>query len=143
VYVLWQVPGNIWLWSCSDCFSKAPVLSSVVLSYLLFAYIALIVPAITLFASCICAPFLLLVAISLLNSSFLAKSENVITSLQVETGRAGERCAICAQEMGVNDRVINIGCEETHTFHEKCIKRWLRIKLCCPICHTALLRPAS
>ena len=143
MYLLWQVPGNIWLWTCSDCFTAAPVLSSVVLGYLIFAYFAILVPAITLLASCLCAPCVLLVAISLLNSNFIARSESVIASLQVEVGRAGERCTICANDMGVDSRVVNLGCEDTHTFHEKCVKRWLRIKMCCPICHTALLQSTT
>lgn len=141
MYVLWQVPGNIWLWSCHDCFSVAPVLSSVVFSYLLSAYILLSVPVITFLASCVCAPCLLLVAISLLNSNFLAKSEDIIANLRVTVGSSVERCAICVKEMGLDDRVINVGC--AHTFHENCIKRWLRLKMCCPVCRSPLLRPVT
>ena len=143
MYVLWQIPGNIWLWSCHDCFSAAPVLSSVVFSYLLCAYIILSVPVLTFLASCVCAPCLLLVAISLLNSSFLAKSEGIIANLHVTTGNSGEKCAICVKEMGIEDRVINVGCASSHTFHENCIKRWLRLKMSCPICRSALLRPVT
>lgn len=143
VYLLWQIPGNIWFWSCHGCFATAPVLSSVVLSYLLFAYLLLLVPMLTLLFSCVCAPCLLLVAISMVNSKVLAGSESVIGSLKVEKGIGRGRCVVCSREMASDQPVIDLNCGPSHIFHEKCLKRWLRLSLTCPICSTPLLRPVS
>lgn len=41
-------------------------------------------------------------------------------------------CSICLSNFLVNDVVISLGCN--HTFHNNCIKKWLKLKETCPTC---------
>jgi hypothetical protein len=41
-------------------------------------------------------------------------------------------CIICKEEFEENEKVNHIPCE--HTFHNNCIKQWLKVRNTCPIC---------
>lgn len=44
--------------------------------------------------------------------------------------RLEERCGICLQEH--QDTIRSLPC--SHTFHETCLRKWLKMKGICPIC---------
>lgn len=134
------MPGNIWYWSCQDCYSDAPVLTGLVFSYLCLGYLMLLAPVISLLCSCLCAPCLILALIFLSNSSFLSTAEALISSLEVHPYSGGpQHCAICSRVFPLSSPVVTLACNEKHTFHENCIKRWLRVQSCCPICRAPLV----
>ena len=43
-------------------------------------------------------------------------------------------CVICGEDIKENDELIKLNCPGKHFFHSICIKKWLKIKLSCPIC---------
>ena len=49
------------------------------------------------------------------------------------SGGAGD-CSICLGALADGSRPVSCPC--THTFHESCIKGWLRIKPVCPLCQS-------
>lgn len=46
----------------------------------------------------------------------------------------GEPCMICLEEFSVGDSIRTTPCN--HTFHSACLKRWMGVKLACPLCQT-------
>ena len=144
LYLAWQIPGNIWFWSCKDCYSDAPVLTGLVFSFLCIGYLVLLAPVLSLLASCLCAPCLILGLIFLSNSSFLADTEALIGKLEGRQYTGEEQyCAICNRGLTGEGLVVGLGCDLKHVFHENCVKRWLRVQCCCPVCRSPLALPIA
>ncbi|KAL1526720.1 hypothetical protein AB1Y20_015417 [Prymnesium parvum] len=45
-------------------------------------------------------------------------------------------CAVCLQEMIAEELAVRLPCD--HTFHEECVRQWLRNQHTCPTCRSAL-----
>jgi len=43
-------------------------------------------------------------------------------------------CSICLLDIAQNEEIIKLRCSEKHVFHECCIKSWMDVKICCPVC---------
>ena len=48
-------------------------------------------------------------------------------------------CAICLQNINKEDPIIILSCPGNHFFHEDCIKKWLLVKIRCPVCKGELV----
>ena len=45
-------------------------------------------------------------------------------------------CSVCKDEFEINQNLINLPCK--HTFHDECIKPWLKERNSCPTCRFEL-----
>lgn len=52
---------------------------------------------------------------------------------------ANHECAICLKEVFGISRARTLQCG--HTFHDKCIGKWLQRKQTCPICRRTVPKP--
>ncbi|GFY59677.1 RING-type domain-containing protein [Trichonephila inaurata madagascariensis] len=59
-------------------------------------------------------------------------------NLKQWSGSTGDECSICYEEM-TSSTAYKVDCN--HSFHLKCIKKWLEKKSDCPICRVHLLLP--
>ena len=56
------------------------------------------------------------------------------------TGGEDIGCIICFSDMKIGDEVARLSCDDSHMFHEKCLKNWftqcafVRTEASCPIC---------
>ena len=48
-------------------------------------------------------------------------------------------CAICLKDINNGDPILILSCPGKHYFHGECIKRWLLVKTCCPLCRSELI----
>jgi len=53
------------------------------------------------------------------------------------TKKINEKCIICYEKMNDRKKKYKLYCE--HTYHKKCMKRWLRERATCPLCNLPLL----
>jgi hypothetical protein len=139
LYVIWQLPGNVWMWSCDDCLSETPALWGLSLSNLILAYLYMLVPAIILVSVCACLPVAIVFVMMISGNGQSPASERLINSLESETYdkqiHVGDpACTICATDYEEEDMVTVMQCDQRHFYHTECIKRWLRINANCPIC---------
>ncbi|CAG9326234.1 unnamed protein product [Blepharisma stoltei] len=143
-YLGWLIPGNIWYWSCKDCYDDAPVLTALVFALLILGYCYLMIPTMLLLCLCACLPVAIIFLMFISNTSQLPATEGMIKDLKsVEydpvVNQGDSSCSICAVEYSEKDKIIVMECDPRHFFHEECIKRWLRINSNCPICRTPFL----
>lgn len=52
-----------------------------------------------------------------------------------------DRCVICQIEYEDGEELVTIKKACEHPYHSECIKKWLQIKKCCPICSTEVSSP--
>ena len=45
------------------------------------------------------------------------------------------KCVICLQYIHKNKRTLSCG----HTYHKKCLKKWLKQETACPECNTEII----
>eukprot|EP00826_Nyctotherus_ovalis_P010346 TRINITY_DN12737_c0_g6_i1.p1 TRINITY_DN12737_c0_g6~~TRINITY_DN12737_c0_g6_i1.p1 ORF type:complete len:280 (-),score=21.43 TRINITY_DN12737_c0_g6_i1:107-946(-) len=50
-----------------------------------------------------------------------------------------KKCMICLNKFMSNERLCGLECHESHMFHTRCIKQWLRINYVCPCCRAAVI----
>ncbi|XP_062399149.1 RING finger protein 122 [Sardina pilchardus] len=50
----------------------------------------------------------------------------------------GQPCAVCLEEFKSRDELGVCPC--SHTFHKKCLLKWLEIRSVCPMCNKPILR---
>ena len=50
----------------------------------------------------------------------------------VNKNNENSRCVICLEDFVIDDEVSTLQC--LHLFHQKCIEKWIKKKLWCPIC---------
>lgn len=50
-----------------------------------------------------------------------------------------KKCTICLNKFVANERLCGLECHESHVFHPRCIKQWLRINHVCPCCRAAVI----
>ena len=138
-YVIWQIPGNVWYWRCSDCYDEAPALTALTFANLILGYLYLLGPALLLASICACLPVAIIFVMFISGGSQLPASEDMLNQLkseqydsQVHVG--DPTCTICAVEYAADEKIILMQCDSRHFFHEDCIKKWLRINANCPIC---------
>ena len=48
-------------------------------------------------------------------------------------------CIICLKDINKGRPIIILSCPGSHYFHGNCIKDWLLVKTCCPICRSELV----
>ena len=48
-------------------------------------------------------------------------------------------CAICLKNINDGDPILILSCPGKHYFHGECIKSWLLVKTCCPMCRSELV----
>lgn len=139
VYVLWQVPGNVWYWRCSDCYDEAPAITALTFANLILGYLYLLGPALLIVSICACLPVAIIFVMFISGGSQLPASEDMLNQLKSENydpacHKGDPTCTICAVEYELEEKVVLMQCDSRHFFHEDCIKKWLRINANCPIC---------
>jgi len=144
VYIGWQVTGNIWFYSCGDCFSEAPELSGLALGLIVLGYIYLCTPLFFFCCLCTCLPVLLVVLFFLNRGTRNPASETLLRSLKTEefdsSVHTRERsCPICSEDFSNRDSIVVLPCQAGHYFHETCGKRWLQVNATCPLCREDLM----
>ncbi|XP_062422706.1 RING finger protein 122-like isoform X2 [Pungitius pungitius] len=50
----------------------------------------------------------------------------------------GQTCAVCLEEFGSRDELGVCPC--SHSFHKKCLLKWLEIRNVCPMCNKPICR---
>ncbi|RXN09142.1 RING finger protein 122-like [Labeo rohita] len=50
----------------------------------------------------------------------------------------GQPCAVCLEEFKTRDELGVCPC--SHTFHKKCLLKWLEIRSVCPMCNKPIMR---
>ena len=48
----------------------------------------------------------------------------------------GKDCSVCLCEMKRTEKRCLVACEHEHVFHDRCIKKWLKVKRSCPVCRS-------
>lgn len=90
---------------------------------------------------CLCLPVLIF-AVIYANPGQQAATEEQISRLKSVNYKNWEvnskECVICFSEFEEMDEIIVLGCDNRHTYHAACLKRWLRINNTCPICRKSL-----
>ncbi|CAN6380474.1 unnamed protein product [Urochloa humidicola] len=67
----------------------------------------------------------------------VAASQDAVLGLQeARPGNLAAECAVCLQDFVAEDTLRAMPC--SHTFHQDCIFRWLRVNHVCPLCRHAL-----
>ncbi|KZV39496.1 hypothetical protein F511_28160 [Dorcoceras hygrometricum] len=59
------------------------------------------------------------------------------TSSEISSGGDEEICVVCQDELGADGITAALDCR--HRYHVECIKTWLTLKNCCPICRAEAL----
>lgn len=139
LYVTWQIPGNIWYWSCHSCYNEAAGLTVLTFALILLGYLYLLVPALLLVCICACLPVSIIFLMLVSNNYQEPAAENLIRELKTNQFSTDKHigdftCSICAADYEEGEAIVVLACDERHCFHEECIKRWLRINAICPIC---------
>lgn len=139
VYVMWQVPGNIWYWRCHDCFDDAAALTGLTLANLILAYCYMAIPALIFVSICACLPVAIIFVMIITGDAQRPASEDLIKKLNCEEfdkeKHVGETtCTICVAEYCDGESIIVMKCDSRHFFHTECIVKWLKINSICPIC---------
>jgi len=79
------------------------------------------------------------------NQKFQAKplSEKSIRSLKrrrpSDEEVAMQRCVICLESFTRSNKLMMMACHCVHSYHEKCLETWLRIKNACPLCRMEVI----
>jgi Ring finger domain len=139
VYIIMQMPGNIWYWTCGDCHDKALAISVLTLANLIIGYLFLLAPALLLVMVCVCLPVAIILVMFISTDSQSRASEDMLNKLGNERYNSNihnsdPTCTICTAEYTENEKIVIMQCDPRHFFHEDCIKKWLRINSNCPIC---------
>jgi hypothetical protein len=139
LYVIWQVPGNIWYWRCQDCFEDAAALTGLTLANLILAYFYMAVPALVFVSICACLPVAIIFVMMINGDTQRPASEDLIKKLKCEEydveKHVGENtCTICVSEYSSGESIVIMQCDPRHFFHTECIIKWLKINSICPIC---------
>ena len=75
---------------------------------------------------------------NILSIKKLLHNKNVLRNgyKKIQKDEVEEQCAICLEEykIGLYKRTLNCN----HTFHKKCIDKWIGEKLSCPICRNSV-----
>lgn len=53
-----------------------------------------------------------------------------------ESALLNETCSVCLDTFQENDKYIKLPCK--HTFHKRCVRRWLRQHNTCPLCRETI-----
>ncbi|OMJ96020.1 hypothetical protein SteCoe_396 [Stentor coeruleus] len=143
-YVLWQIPGNVWYWRCSECFDNAPALTALTLANLILGYLYMLGPALLIVSICACLPVAIIFVMMISGSSQLPATDDMVNSLQSEgydpqKHMGDTNCTICAVEYSLGEKITVMQCDPRHFFHNDCIKKWLKINANCPICRAPYL----
>lgn len=48
-------------------------------------------------------------------------------------------CIICLKNINAGESILILSCPAKHFFHGDCIKNWLMVKTCCPMCRSELV----
>lgn len=48
-------------------------------------------------------------------------------------------CIICLKNINIGESILILSCPAKHFFHGDCIKNWLMVKTCCPMCRSELV----
>jgi len=92
-------------------------------------------------------PLLIIVAVEkyMQRSRRVPAMQNIIADLPVIEYNAelpgNSECAICLVDYEVGEKIIQLGCNVMHHFHEGCLKDWLKINGQCPVCRKKVEKP--
>ena len=59
--------------------------------------------------------------------------ERLLTTQKADSQHC-KQCLICLEDIEKGDDIITLKCDSSHFFHSKCIKKWLKYHISCPIC---------
>ena len=51
-----------------------------------------------------------------------------------EKAKESDECIICTEKFAEDTEVCELGCDERHIFHVKCINEWMKRSTTCPVC---------
>ncbi|CAG9334403.1 unnamed protein product [Blepharisma stoltei] len=144
VYIAWFSLGNLWFYSCDDCFDEAPELTILSLVYIVMGCFYLCMPMMLICCLCMCIPIIILLLVVVDTRNQNPATDEMIRRLAVEdynpNQHIGERsCAICSDEFRNGVKIIALSCDSRHIFHENCIKTWLRVNSICPLCRVPIV----
>ena len=63
-----------------------------------------------------------------------ADRDKIIGKLKAKYEGEVMPCSICLADIAQEEEIIKLKCSEKHVFHENCIKSWMDVKICCPVC---------
>lgn len=63
-----------------------------------------------------------------------ADRDKIIEKLKAKYEGEVVPCSICLADISQHEEIIKLKCSEKHVFHENCIKSWMDVKICCPVC---------
>lgn len=131
--------GNLWYFSCDDCYDDARELTILALIFILMGYLYMCLPMALICCLCMCIPILILILIVIDTRNQTPATEEIISRLRVDDydpdRHLGEKsCAICSDEFRSDVKIVPLSCDSRHIFHENCIKTWLRLNSVCPLC---------
>ncbi|CAG9334216.1 unnamed protein product [Blepharisma stoltei] len=143
-YFAWQITGNVWFYSCDDCWDDAVELTTLSLIYIIFGYLHFCWPVLFCCCLCLCIPVLILGLAVFGRGSQTPATKEMLEKLVAEeydpSKHTGDRtCAICSEEFQISDKVCALPCDGRHIFHENCIKNWLKVNAICPLCRMPLV----
>ncbi|OMJ90058.1 hypothetical protein SteCoe_7637 [Stentor coeruleus] len=140
-YLVGHIFGNVWFYTCPACSEQAPDLTDATLVLIILGYIYVSLPCLTCCCICMCLPVIIGVMIYLQPRQHPA-SEAAINKLQTiqffDFEEENKECTICFCAYKENEEILKLKCDENHTFHPECLKKWLRINNACPICRSAI-----
>lgn len=63
---------------------------------------------------------------------------NNLPTIKADNKHLGN-CAICLKNINKDEPILILSCPGKHYFHGDCIKNWLKVKTCCPMCRSELV----
>ncbi|CAN6448327.1 unnamed protein product [Victoria cruziana] len=155
---IWFVVGNLWVFDGTrDSFKRSPKLIRLCIGLLAWNALTYSFPFILFVLLCFCVPLIHSTLGYNMNMVHRGATEEQISRLPVwkfseisvssndsdedcaeklSIGRqpkdTGSECSICLAEYKEKEEVRELPC--SHTFHLRCINKWLRIISSCPLC---------
>lgn len=142
VYFILVGTGHIFLIEYHQCETLEPLLYKYSIYLILHNYFLLLVVLFMGVLYLTCLPcFIYVVRPWLETTSGLSEPQlnkiPAVTYRNLPTTDQDVACAICLEDFGQNDIVLEIPCK--HRFHQKCLQDWLRINAICPLCRAPVV----
>ena len=71
--------------------------------------------------------------------------EKAVEDLEVDLkgNKQVSECIICLTDFENEETIIKLSCNETHIFHEECLKGWVQTNYTCPLCREPIVNTPS
>ena len=64
----------------------------------------------------------------------ILNSELIEQKVKIADKNSKDVCSICLCNIVIGEKIITLNCSQKHSFHEDCIKKWLKYNFVCPLC---------